>query len=1103
MIQKFLSIVAIILLTIIPNCFAEDIPNSRLMSFETITNSDGLSHNNVRCIFQDSKGFLWIGTNSGLNRYDGKNYLIFKHDPQNPQTISSNCILGISEDIYHNIWVATDYGLNLIMRDTYKCNRSAIDSTSLVQFSKIPIQSVFCDSEGNIWIKTNQNITRGNLKTHKLRSYTIETDIFKEEFEQYSYPIFQDSQGILWIGSENGLGYYEPENDDFIFFKEDEFLSHKLSNNHVLSIFEDSKQRIWIGTRNGLNLFDKNKKTFTTYYYSTKIKTIVNGIAEGYHSNFLWITTESNGVFAFNTDTKQFYQFSHAPQQKGISTNQTNCIIKANGNILWIGSQNGLNKLDVKPKRFQLIGNEEGEFGRKYNYTTAIYIERNLVFFGTKFGGVQIYDLDKKTKQTFAADMGNFPTNHITSIIKLSDNEILIGSNGYLTIYNTTNRQFYSIDKKYPSLHSFCITKKRISALLLDSQERLWIGTNYGIISYDIAQDKIIHFDKNLLPSNKITCFYENYKNKLFIGTENGVVFYDHKTDSFHEIKISDTKLAGLNKHIYDITEDNFGNIWIGSNLGLIKCNPGTLECTFFTTKDGLATNEIYSVLTNDTELWLGTDNGLASFLPEEERYKKFSIHDGLQDYDFSPHSAFRASNGYMFFGGPQGINIFHPDSIKASSIKPNFEFLQLEYTIDNKIFTNQLKDNQKISIPWNNSDITISFALLEFTQPLMNQYKYYISDLTNTWIDLENQNYINIIKLPVGKYTLKVKASNSDGIWSNEKSIIITVPAPFWRTKTAFIIYIGIILLIIFLVSKLISKKFEEKNKRILDRQKWTEQLELQQEELEVKNKNILDSITYAKRIQSAIMPARAKFKQLIPSYFILYMPKDIVSGDFYWITKIDTKIFIVCSDCTGHGVPGAFMSIIGDNLLRNITTSRNIHKASEILDYLNKSLIELFTKNELDDETPVKDGMDISICVFHTDTGVLEYSGALTRMLLVRNNQFITYRGDKNPVGLSNEQDNLFTTAIIRVQKGDRFYMFSDGYADQFGGESGKKMKFKHFKHNILSVQHLPMMKQGIELKKQFQQWQGDWEQVDDVIVMGFEFNNYIEALEKNKSL
>ena len=149
------------------------------------------------------------------------------------------------------------------------------------------------------------------------------------------------------------------------------------------------------------------------------------------------------------------------------------------------------------------------------------------------------------------------------------------------------------------------------------------------------------------------------------------------------------------------------------------------------------------------------------------------------------------------------------------------------------------------------------------------------------------------------------------------------------------------------------------------------------------------------------------------------------------------------------------------------------------------------------MDDDSAVKDGMDISICVFDKKTGVLEFAGALTRMILVRNNQVIIYRGDKSPVGLCNEQDDLYTNTIIRVQPNDRFYLFSDGYADQFGGENGKKMKFKHFKHNILTVQHVPMMKQGNELRKLFQQWQGKWEQVDDVIVMGFDFNKYIEEI------
>lgn len=1066
------------------------------LNVENISNIQGLSHNNVTCIFQDSKGFLWIGTSSGLNRFDGKSFYVFKSDALNKKTISANRIYNICEDKNQNIWVATEYGLTQIIRETNECNRLFVDTLNNNALEKNLISNVFCDSEGNLWIKTRHNISRFNLKTGKITAYKLQLDFFNEEFDRCSYPIFQDSDGILWIGTNYGLGYFEPMNDDFIFFRVDERNPNSISNNKILSITEDSQHILWIGTQNGLNRFDKHSRKFQTYFYAPTTNSIVNGICEGILPNTLWLTTESNGLYLFDTQAHSFTHFGHTSQRQDISTNQTNCVLKSAENILWVGTQNGLNKIDIKQKRFQLIGKEYDALGVKYNYTTAIHIDNDLVFFGTKFGGLQIYDLTKNTKKTYSRDKGNFPTNYITSISPYSENEILIGGDGILLIYNTKNNSFTSIDSKIPELHSFCITKKRVKCILCDSRKNIWIGTNFGIIFYDNEKRTTKRFDSETLPSNLITCFYENYKNKIFIGCENGICYYDYKTDSFTPIDFSKKLTLGFHQHIFDITEDGNGDIWIGTNFGLVECSaPHYQTYRNFTTNEGLISNDIFSILTNDNEIWMGTNNGLASFIPDSNVCKTYSIHDGIQDYEFSQHSAFQASNGYMFFGGAQGINLFHPDSIHVNAKAPNLEFLGLEYIISDKRYSIQIKDNQKITLPWNISDIKISFAALEFTQPYKNQYKYMLSGQNEKWINLDNQNYINIIKLPIGTYDLKVMASNVDGIWSSEKIIHITIKPPIWRTTYAYIFGILLLVGIIYYTIRKIIQKLKRENRRLLERQVWADKLEKQQIELESKNKNILDSINYAKRIQSAILPARAKFRQLVPSYFMLYMPKDIVSGDFYWIRKIDTKIFIVCADCTGHGVPGAFMSIVGNNLLRNITKTKNIHKASEILDYLNKSIIELFTKNEIDDETAVKDGMDISICVFHTDTGVLEFSGALTRMLIVRNNQLLTYRGDKNPVGLCNEQDIKFTEAIIRVQKNDRFYLFSDGFADQFGGEKGKKMKFKHFKHIILSVQHLPLMKQGNELKKQFQQWQGKYEQVDDVLVMGFDFNVYLK--------
>ncbi len=1099
MTKRILSILFTFWISIQVSCFAIPLFSEKTRPIETFTNLNGLSHNNVHCVFQDSKGFIWIGTSAGLNRYDGKNFRVFKNDPQNPKTISSNNIYGICEDKNQNIWVATEYGFNQITRDTYECNRYYLDTINDFSFDNNLIQNIFCDSEGNIWIKSITSISHFMLRTGEIKSYTLETDIFRNDYEVYSYPIFQDSNGILWIGTENGLGYYEPFYDDFIFFKKDSFVKNSLSNNNVRSIYEDSHHNLWIGTQDGLNLFNKKTKSFTTYFYTLQMQSNVNGITEGYapeghSSNKLWITTESNGLYYFDSKTKQFFAFQMHTNQPTINTN--NCITKSKDNILWIGTQNGLNKLDIKQKLLQILRNEDEETPSNFNNTTAIYSMNDLVFIGTKFRGIHIYNLKQESIKTYSANNGNFPSNHITCFEKLSKNELLIGSDGYLTIYNTESHTFLPFDKKYPELHTFSLSKKRIRCLLFDTHKNLWIGTNDGIIRFNTITRTITHYDKETLPSNQILSLFEDHKGKIFIGCKNTICYYNYRYDTFRNIDISILFTSQSRQHIFDMVEDVNGNIWIATNVGLLKLDSGTLECSLY--KEDFAFDEIYSLLMNHDEIWMGTNNGLIKFSIKTKTSKIFSVLDGVQDYEFSPHAAFKLPNGYMFFGGIQGVNFFHPDSIKINSQKPNLELLEIEYTFENARHKIYVKNGQEVTLSWKSSNITLTFAVLDYTQPHLNQYKY-ITGTAQNWAELGNQNFINIINPSIGVHDFKIQGANSVGVWSDMASIRFIVPPPFWKTTTANILKILLIISVIVIAIFRIRKRIEHQHQEIIEHERMMEQLERQQLELEDKNKNILDSITYAKRIQMAIMPARAKFRHLLPSSFLLYMPKDIVSGDFFWISEVDSKIFIGCADCTGHGVPGAFMSIIGNNLLRSVTKDIRIHRASEILDFINKSLIELLSKNELDDDSSVKDGMDISICVFDKKTCVLEFAGALTRMLIVRDRQLITVRGDKFPVGLNNDRDDTYTNVVIRVLPDDRFYLFTDGYADQFGGEKGKKLKFKKFKENILMCQDLPLIKQGNELKKQLLQWQGNWEQIDDVLVIGFDCNVFLEEKKK----
>ncbi len=252
----------------------------------------------------------------------------------------------------------------------------------------------------------------------------------------------------------------------------------------------------------------------------------------------------------------------------------------------------------------------------------------------------------------------------------------------------------------------------------------------------------------------------------------------------------------------------------------------------------------------------------------------------------------------------------------------------------------------------------------------------------------------------------------------------------------------------------------------------------------IEVKNKEITDNLTYAKRIQSAILPDIKLIYKALEQSFILYLPKDIVSGDFYGFAQKNNKVLIAAADCTGHGVTGAFMSMIGSSLLNQIINERNLTQPALILDALNEGIVHSLKQKETDSH----DGMDISICTFDLQNNSVQFAGANRPLWLVRDNVLMVYEPDKFPIGgMQVVTDEKFNATEIQLSKNDTLYLFTDGFADQFGGENGKKLMSKKFKEMLLSIQHLPMSEQGIYLHNHFKTWMGSNEQVDDVLVMG----------------
>ncbi|MCK4663786.1 MAG: tetratricopeptide repeat protein [Bacteroidales bacterium] len=276
---------------------------------------------------------------------------------------------------------------------------------------------------------------------------------------------------------------------------------------------------------------------------------------------------------------------------------------------------------------------------------------------------------------------------------------------------------------------------------------------------------------------------------------------------------------------------------------------------------------------------------------------------------------------------------------------------------------------------------------------------------------------------------------------------------------------------------------RYKQKANKLLTRQ--NNEIKSQRDKIAVQQKNITDSIQYASRIQNALLPEDVYIKEVIPEHFILNKPKDIVSGDFYWLKQIKNMLIITVADCTGHGVPGAFMSMLGVSFLNEIVKDKNIISASQALNRLNESVKKALHQTGKDDEA--RDGMDIALCVINKDTLELEFSGAYNPVYIVRNKELIQLKGDKRPIGIHLKRDIVFTDKQLQLQKGDLIYIFSDGYIDQFGGEKGTKFKATPFKKLLVNIYDKTMDEQKEILNNTIEEWKGNYEQIDDILIMG----------------
>ncbi|TXB65772.1 SpoIIE family protein phosphatase [Vicingus serpentipes] len=1041
---------------------------SQKYHFDSYSVKEGLAQSSVYSIQQDKNGFVWMGTASGLSKFNGKDFINYTTE----NGLAEGAVKSIYIDQSEHIWIGhVDGGISRIVDGKIE----------LVLSMSADITSFEEDAVGNLWVSSFKG---GVIKI--TNPYTLSKDSLK--FKQYKgqeglsdvvFQVYKLIDNTICFVTDVGVKYYNIEKEEFLKFQIEDMPSYF----QIICMFESKEGNLWFGSYNG-GAYEYSKKESKLKIYDVRDGLAHNWITSFYQDakNNIWIGTWGGGITKVNPN-KSLFSISN---ENGILDSKIRCLNgDREGNLLIGTKENGL--LIFKGEQFLSFGEKEGLLN---NQVWAILTdEKNQNWIGTNKGVTVINEFN--VIKNYNEENG-LAFEEVRYIKEDKTGNIWIGTwGGGVMQYNSNSDRF---DMSY-RINSFML-QPLITALEVDKSNNLWVGTTDGLVYYEINNQLSNRLTQdNGLAGNDITAIYCDSKNKIWVGARGkGISTIDgvdiQKLDL--NIKISPTS----------IIEDQKGNIWIGTEgKGVIVYN-GKKVIAKYGSKDGLLSDYI-SLLNIDNEgaIWIGTNKGLNKFNPVDQKFYSYNQKMGYVGIESKNNATYKDKDGSLWFGTIKGVVKLNTNKLHDNKLEPLTQITRFRVNLEDR----PLIDGTELN--YREKSIVFDYGSICLTNPNQVYYQVMLEGADEDWRPLTKQTIETYSPLPPGKYKFKVKASNNNGVWNSEpETFSFKITPPIWQRTWFIIICILLITIIVFSFVKYREKQLI-KEKQILEEKviERTEEVVQKSAEIAQKNKDIIDSITYAKRIQDAILPSNDMFTKELPQTFVLFDPKDIVSGDFYWLATKDSKSLFAAVDCTGHGVPGAFMSIVGYNLLDKIVGEYGITEPAEILNELNKGVEETLRKGV--DSHHIKDGMDIALCTFDNQTGILEFSGAYNPLYIISKNNLTTDKGeaigynmvdenglmlfevkaDRFPIGSYSESNKKYNNNSFKLSKGDTLYLFSDGYADQFGGPNGKKFRYKQFKQLLLSINSKPMDEQKEILIDAMSEWKGKMEQVDDIIVIG----------------
>lgn len=1033
-------------------------------------------------LFEDKDGLLWFGYNDSVGftnfDYENKRFTHFRPNESNKDVFAREFIPSeFYQDSVGRIWIATwGGGLLQYNKATKKFKRYNTD-TKFANGSKIvcgTVRTIFEFEKNKFFICFFQERPAAHpcildIENNTLTEFPIETYaknlsptglIHLKRYSTIIHKTFYDKKDQkIWLGGYSCVICIDLKNKVSKRISPKQFKQEdELNLDNVNDFIEGNDGNIWATTTNsGIMVIDKKNLNARYHAQNGNCATCIadNSVYkfEKDKNNTIWVFSAGRGI-SMNTPysqvvkIKNWNNFDVGYSNSSHQSVPVSQMLAKGDHKLYMSSANGISIYDYQnDSTYPNI-----KFGKTF-YDNQVGTFR----FGKK-NTIELIRASKKDNQKPQFSIYNEQTKkivdestakHVYAVNFLEDSlDATYAFSLYYTDlfkynYNTNSFDTFFIFPKEKAPHP-------TNAIKLKRNKFLFTTYQSGFVLLDAETKKVTTFKPNrgdkYFEDSVIHSVYYNKKNSVWIGTISGLFEFNINTESF----VNHTKEINFNKmRVYNVFEDNAGFVWFTNTTELFRYEPTTKRVMVFNKRLGF-NNFSFNVLD----------------------YKMITAHDG----------------DYLFLPNKKGLTFFNTSELKLPSEKSKISIFEI--LVNDSIY--QEFTTNGIELKHNQNNLTLRLITDQLYTPSAGSFSYSLIGLDDR-IKTVKSSEIELQNLPPGTYELKVYYKNAFGIDSDEFTYSIQIHNPFWKSWWFILLSIIIFVLLLFYGMK-------QREKNLLKKQEYlesvvkerTEELVIRANEIgqqkliiEEKQKEIVDSILYARRIQNALLASKSLLDKYLKNYFIYFNPKELVSGDFYWATELKNKFYFIIADSTGHGVPGAFMSLLNINFLNEAINEKGIENTDDILNYVRSKLI--LSLAEDGSQEGGKDGMDCSLLCFDFEKMELQFSCANNPIIIISNGQLTEYKADRMAVGKSPKDEITFSSTKLNLQPGDVIYALTDGFADQFGGPSGKKLKHKNLREYLYKISNKALLEQHDLLGKEFKNWKGNLEQIDDVCIVG----------------